>query len=333
LARVLSLSRDARVSALLASAAIALVGTVAGSVRLLPWLLDPAVPWGVALPFARGLVAVALEAAVLVGWPVGWALASCRFVERGEGRVLLALGERPIRTVGRLAPQGAALALLLSAVALVYAGDARAPGRVATELVAQARAACVRAATPTTYSIPFTDMTWLCAPGRPPRLVSRGPGAMRGALFTASDARIAGDFRAVELDDARVQLGTTPAVTVHVHALSMRGMAPWARASILPAYARAILLSLTAWAAASLAVLAVLCQAVRARAGAIVIGAIGPVAALGILRVLERASAPSAAFVLLPLAACAACAACAGLAMALPRLRHRMHTAMASRRV
>jgi hypothetical protein len=320
-------------SALVASVGIALAGVVAGGVRLLPWLLDPAVPLGVALPFARGLVAVALEAAVLVGWPVGWALASCRFVERGEARVLLALGERPMRTVGRLAPQGAALALVLGAVALVYATDARAPGRVATELVAQGRAACVRASAPTTYSIPFTEMTWLCAPGRPPRLVSRGPGAMRAAIFTASNARIASDFRGVELDDARVQFGTAPVVTVHTGALSMRGMAPWARASILPAYARAVLLALTAWAAASLAALVVLCRVVRTRAGAIVVGAIGPVAALGALRVLERASAPGAAFAVLPLAACAACAVCAALAAMLPRLRRRMRTAMASVRV
>ncbi|HEY5241342.1 MAG TPA: hypothetical protein VIJ22_07750, partial [Polyangiaceae bacterium] len=75
-----SLSRGARNTALVASGAIALVGVVAGAVRLMPWLLDPAVPWRVAAPFARGLAAVAFEAALLVGWPVGWALAACRFV-------------------------------------------------------------------------------------------------------------------------------------------------------------------------------------------------------------------------------------------------------------
>jgi hypothetical protein len=324
---VLSLPRHARTSALVASGGIALAGIVAGGVRLLPWLLDPAVPWGVALPFARGLIAVALEAAVLIGWPVGWALASYRFVERGEARVLLALGERPLRTVGRLAPQGAVLALLLSAVALVYGSDARAPGRVATELVAKARSACLRAATPTTYSVPFTEMTWLCAPGRPPILVSRGPGAMRGAVFTASDARIAGDFRSVELDQARVLVGTTPAVTIRVGALTLRGMAPWARAAILRAGERAVLLVMTGWGVASLAAFAVLRRAVRGRVGAIVLGAAGPIAALGVLRLLEREGAPPAAFALLPVAACAACGACAGLLAMLPRLRRVARTA------
>ena len=197
-------------------------------------------PWRVAAPFARGLAAVALEAALLVGWPVGWALATCRFVETGEARVLLTLGERPLRTALRLAPQGALLALALAAVALVYGSDASAPGRVATELVAQGRASCARVSTPTTYAIPFTDMTWLCAPDRSPRLVGRGPGAMRAAVLTASDARIAGDFRALELDDARLLLtaeAPQPTVAIQVASLSMRGMAPWAQASTLPACA------------------------------------------------------------------------------------------------
>jgi hypothetical protein len=315
---VLSLSRTSRTSALVASGGIALVGVVAGAVRLMPWLLDPAVPWRVAAPFARGLAAVALEAALLVGWPVGWALAACRFVESGEARVLLTLGERPARTTGRLAPQGALLALSLAAVALVYGSDATAPGRVATELVERARVSCAKAAAPTTYSIPFTQMTWLCAPDRPPRLVGRGPGAMNGVVLTAAGARIAGDFRALELDDAGILLATTPPVAVHVASLSMRGMAPWAQASTLPPYLRALLLALTAWAVASLAAYAVLRRAVRTRLGAIVVGAAGPIAALGLLRLLERADARPAAFALLPLVASGACA---GLAALLSRLR------------
>lgn len=316
---VLSLPRAARSLALVASGGIALVGVVAGAVRLMPWLLDPAVPWRVAAPFARGLAAVALEAALLVGWPVGWALAACRFVESGEARVLLTLGERPARTTARLAPQGALLGLALAAVALVYGSDVRAPGRVATELLAHARVACARADHATTYAVPFTDMTWLCAPGRAPRLAGRAPGAMSGLFVTAADARIAGDFRAVELDDARILAPTTPPLEVHVTSLSMRGMAPWAQASTLPAALRALLLAVTAWAVASLAAYAVLRRAVRTRFGAILVGAAGPVAALGLLRLLERADARPLAFALLP---AAACAACGGMAVLLSRLRH-----------
>lgn len=317
---MLPLPRLARASALVASLAIALVGIVAGSVRLLPWLLDPAVPWRVAAPFARGLAAVALEAALLVGWPVGWALACVRFVESGEARVLQTLGESPVATVRRLAPQGAALAALLAAVALVYGSDASAPGRVATELLGQARVSCEQASTPTTYAIPFTDMTWLCVPGREPRLVGRAPGGLAGAVVTARDARIAGDFRAVDLDDADVALTST--VRVRVASLSLHGMAPWASGSTLPASLRALLLALTAWSAASLAVWGALRRdpgVGTSRAGAIALGAAGPLAALGLLRLLERADARPVAFLVVLPASALACAAAIALLSSLRR--------------
>jgi hypothetical protein len=304
-----------------ASAGIALAGTVAGAVRLLPWLLDPGVPWRVAAPFARGLAAVALEAALLIGWPIGWAVASFRFVESGEERVLLTLGERPEQTViKRLAPQGAVLALALAAVALVYGSDANAPGRVVTELIAQARHACTTAPAPLTYSVPFTGLTWLCAPGREPRLVGTAPGGLSGALVSARSARIAGDFRALDLDDARILLPGESPVSAHVAELTMHGMAPWARASTLPAALRAPLLALAAWASGSLAAYAVLRRAARTRLGVLFLGAAGPLGALGLLRLFERAGAPAAAFLLLPVAACAACALAAGAgAVAGPR--------------
>src|SRR5580704_12630726 len=157
------LALSARVAALVATAILALVGLLAGAVRVLPWLLDPAVPWRVAQPFARGLAAIAIEAALLVGWPIGWALACFRFVERGEARVLQTLGQPPLETVARLMPRGTPLALALGAVALVYASDATAPGHVLTDLIAGAQTSCEDARTPATYSIPFTDLTWLCA--------------------------------------------------------------------------------------------------------------------------------------------------------------------------
>jgi hypothetical protein len=310
--------RSARNTSLVASGAIALVGVVAGAVRLLPWLLDPAVPLGVAAPFARGLVAVALEASIFVGWPVGCALACFAFVERGEARLLQTLGERPIATVFRLAPQGVGLAALLGVVTLVYGSDANAPGRVATELVATARASCARAEVPTTYSIPFTEMTWLCAPGREPLLVGSPAGALSSAVITARDARIAGDFRAVDLDDARLLFSAPSAVAMHVASLSLRRMPPWARASTLPAPLRAVLFSLAAWLAAWLAAYAVLRRAARTRLAAIVLGASGPLAALGSVRMLEQSNAPPVAFAVVPVV-CAI--ASMGVGALLPRLR------------
>jgi hypothetical protein len=328
---VLPLPRLARVSAIVASLAIALVGVVASAVRLLPWLLDPSVPWRVAAPFARGLAAVALEAALLVGWPVGWALACVRFVESGEARVLVSLGESPLATVRRLAPHGALLALALGAVSLVYGGDATAPGQVATELVAQAGVSCAQATQPVTYAIPFTEMTWLCAPDRAPRIVGRAPGGLAGAVLSARSARIAGDFRAIELQDAHVLMPAAASaaggVELSVGVLSLHGMAPWASASTLPPWLRALLLAASAWLTASVSAFVVLLRATARRAGrlgALAIGASGPLAALGLLRILERADAPARAFVLLPLAAAAACLVMSAL---LSRLRWPWRTA------
>jgi hypothetical protein len=315
-------ARSARSASLVASGAIAMVGVVAGAVRLLPWLLDPSVPWAVAAPFARGLAAVALEAALFLGWPVGSALASFRLVESGEARVLQTLGERPARTVARLAPQAITLALALGAVALVYGSDASAPGRVATELVARARSSCERARAPATYAIPFTEMTWLCSPGREPRLVGSAPGTMSSAVITAKDARIAGDFRVLELDDARVLFPGSPPVGMHVATLSMHGMAPWARASTLPAPLRALLFALSAWIASSLAAYAVLRGATSTRLGALLLGAVGPLAALGLLRFLELRGAAPSAFALVP-GACASAVVLAALLLSRLRLTER----------
>ncbi len=332
--RVLAFPRSAWRSAVVACASVAAAGLLAGAVRLLPWLLDPAVPWSVAAPFARALMAVALEAAVLVGWPVGWALGAFRCVESGEARVLLTLGERPEATILRLARQGTVFAALLAAGSRVYGSDAGAPGRVATELVAQARIPCAEARSPKTYAIPFTEMTWLCAPGREPRLVGSAPGAMSGAFLTARGARIAGDFRAIALDDARLLLPTRPPISIHVASLSLHGIAPWARASSIPAGLRAVALVVAAAGSAGLAAFAVLLRAVRGRLGAGALGAVGPVVALGVLRALERRSyfsdARSLLVVLVPLAALASCAAAAALPAALSRLRHKRLTASTS---
>jgi hypothetical protein len=311
---MIPLERAARTSAATASLLIALAGIAAGAVRILPWLLDPDVPWQVAAPFARGLAALALESALVVGWPIGWTLACFRSVESGEARVLQTLGEGPARTVARLAPQGVMFALLLSTVSFVSGADATAPGRIATELLAAGRDSCASAAEPSTIVVPFTGMTWLCGAGREPRLAGAVPGAVgKDAVVTAKSARIAGDFRSAELEDARLLVagqGRTP-FAVHVADLFIHGMSPWARASTLMPALRALLLALAAWATSSVAAYGALRLAVRGRVGAILLGAAGPTAALGLTRALERAEMRAGAFALVPLAACMAAATAA----------------------
>lgn len=314
------LARNAAQAVWVSTAALGLAGLVAGAVRVLPWLLDPSVPWRVAAPFARSLAAAAAEAALLVGWPVGWSLACFRFVESGEARVLRTLGERPSETVARLAWQGAGLGVLLAFVAVLYGRDASAPGRVATELVAQGRVACEAADAPTTLAIPFTEFTWLCAPGREPRLVGAPPGALSQVVVSARDARIAGDFRSLDLDDAHVLFPAAEPVAVHVAALSMRGMAPWAAASTLSPAIRALLLASSAAVAAGVGAYLALRGAAKSRLGTLAMAATGPLSALGLIRFFERAGVGAGAFVLVPLAG-GVCTLALGAGVALARQR------------
>lgn len=333
--------------AVVASLLVLLAALVGAAVRLLPWVLDPSIPWATLAPFARSLLAVAVEAALLTGWPVGWALAAARLVERGEARVLASLGERPSQTLFRLAPQAALFVALLSFTSVALGRDAAAPGRIVGALLAEGRAACApstearvnaganarpRRSPPATHAVPFVAATWLCAPGGP-RLVGRTP--IGGLVFTATDARVSDDLRRIDLDDARLALaGSTKsegALTfrVHVGTLTLKGLAPFAQASSLPPWLRALVVTASGLAAASAAVFALL-ELRRRRVGtvaAVAIGAAGPLAALGALRGLELRIPEVAsggwlfAFLLVPIAAVLAVAAAAAVAALLPVAR------------
>jgi hypothetical protein len=321
--------------AALASLLILVAALVGTAVRLLPWVLDPTIPWATLAPFARSLLAVAVEAAVLTGWPVGWALAAARLVERGEAGVLASLGEAPSQTVTRLLPQAAVWVVILGFTSMALGRDAAAPGRIVRALIDEGRAACTQSHKwPATHAVPFVAATWLCWPGAEgPRLVGRAP--LGGVVFTSTGARVSDDLRRIDLDDARLALPTEKGeggltLRVHVSTLSLRGLAPWAQASSIPPALRAVVMTLSGVFAASAAVLALL-KLPRRRVGSVVavaIGVSGPLAALAALRGLELRVPEAAsgawllAFVLVPIAAVAAVAAASVFAALLPVARH-----------
>jgi hypothetical protein len=289
-------------AATLASLLVASVAFGAGAVRLLPWCLDPAVPWRVLVPFARGVGVLALEAAMLLGWPLGVALALQVRVERGEWRGLEALGERPIVAAARLLPSLLAPAVILVLASFLSARDASDPGRVANELLEGGRVACAATDDTKALRVPIVDATWLCVPGRTPRLLARAPGPLGGLLVTAERVRVAGDFRGLELEDVRTTLRAQH-VKLHVGRLSLRGLAPWTRASSFPAWERALLLVVSLAASVLGAALAALRGAVTGRVTGTIVGASGPVATLLLMRALERADAAPFAYMALPAAA------------------------------
>lgn len=306
---------------------------VGAAVRLLPWVLDPTIGWVMLAPFAKSLFSVAIEAAVVTGWGVGWALSAQRLVERGEARVLASLGESPARTILRLAPQAALLSAILAFTSIALGREAAAPGRVVDRLLVDGRAACASASAPDARSVPFVSATWLCSGNGDAHLVGRSP--LGGIVFTAAKAHVSEDLRRIELDDARLVLDDArlvldaPRVRVHVGSLVLRGLAPWARASSLPPFLRAIVVIFSGLAAASAAVWALLRVRSRRIGGiaATAMGAAGPLAALGALRSLEVRMPESepgvwlALFAFVPLAAALAVAAMVALVTLLPEAR------------
>jgi hypothetical protein len=313
------LDRQALTSALYAIGAVALVASLGGLVRVLPWLLDPSVTFRLAAPFARGLLALALEASVLVGWPLGWALAAARLVERGEARALATLGQSPTEIVLHLGPQAIALAGVLGVVSFLGGLDASAPGRVVSDLIASGRESCAAADEPQTYAVPFADVTWLCAPGFAPRLVGRGPGRLASTRFTAQAARASGDLREIDLDDANVHLATAGGVDVRVSRLRLRGLSPFAEASGVPPLARALALAFAAALVAVGTARGVLTGALRGRLAAIVAAAAGSLATLGAMRWIDRAGGGWAATLAIPPLALAVGILATGLLSRLPR--------------
>jgi hypothetical protein len=328
--------------ALTASLVLFVVAVAASLVRVLPFLLDPRVPLRAAWPFARGLLGLAGEASLLVGWPIGWAIATARRVDRGEARLFALLGESPWRTALRLLPEAAALSLALGAVSLAGGKDAEAPGGVVDALLAQARASCAHATKPAAYAVPLANATWLCRPRE-----SGGPVDVRLALdasaffgassapVTATSAEVAGDLRAIDLTDARFSVfsadastdsgaGATPLFRLHAGHVHLQGLPPWARASSLAAWARALMIVASAFFASTIAVAKLL--ATRASPGpwlALASGAAGPLAALGVLRLLETRGTAPLAFVLVPIAAALAAWAFATVADRFARLPSR----------
>jgi hypothetical protein len=204
--------------------------------------------------------------------------------------------------------------------------DAAAPGRVVDTLLREGRAACVTTDSPDARSVPFVSASWLCSGKGDAHLVGRSP--IGGVVFTAANAHASDDLRRIDLDDARLVIDA-PRVRVHVGSLVLHGLAPWARASSLPPFLRAIVVMLSGLLGASAAVYALLRVRSRRFGGiaATAMGASGPLAALGALRSLEvriPESDPGAwllLFALVPLAAALAVAAVVAVVTLLPEAR------------
>src|SRR5690606_37509964 len=217
----------------------------AALVRLLPWLLSPEVPLGVALPFAKALVAVAFEAAFLVGVPAGCGLGTALFVERGEARALHSLGVSPLGLSLRALPVIFGCSLLgLVATSLAQSSTDN-PGRFARALVERGREGC-ESARPRSVSVPIVGVTWLCFEQGPPRVT--GPVPESGGRAWSSARTIGGTddcavFEASDVYVATPQGAARFRFALHVVTARVAGLPAWGKSSPLGLLERGALLA------------------------------------------------------------------------------------------
>jgi hypothetical protein len=201
------------------------VALLGATVRLLPWLAAKEVPLRTSLVFAEVLAARGAEVAVLVGFPVGAAIAAALFVERGEARALAALGVGPSRLIVGMGPL--AVAAVLCSIVMARP-KASAADEFVGKLVGSGRSVCRGEGAPTRVDVPLVSLSWLClATG--PRLVGAVPGLRRDLWFAAAELRAAPGGRGLIVDDLRV-VGRDPDLSLHAGS---------ARISVLPRGPRA----------------------------------------------------------------------------------------------
>jgi hypothetical protein len=196
------------------------VALVGASVRLLPWLVARDVPLETSLVFAEVLAARGAEVAVLIGLPVGTAIAAALFVERGEARALAALGVRPLRLAAGLVPL--AVATVLSSIAVARSTETPTTNEFVGRLVGSGRRVCAGARPPRRVDVPLVSMSWLCfATG--PRLVGAVPGLRSELWFTAADLRGFAGERGLIVDDLRV-VGPNLGLSLHATEARVSGL-------------------------------------------------------------------------------------------------------------
>lgn len=295
------IERQALRSAAVATAFLSGLALLAGAVRVLPLTLDPELPWAVAAPFARAVAWLALEVAVAVGWPLGWALALASCVDRGEARVHALLGRSPRDVLAGFAPQAIVFAALLFSISWLAARDAERPGRVLGELIESSRLTCASSEAPRSIPVPFLDARWLCAgeeSASPPRLLLRPP-RPRGAIVTATRATLSGDVREIRLEEVHLHVGRGD---LAVRELWVRGLPPLLTSATIRPLGRASAVMAAALAVAFGLAALVLRRRMSNRLVALGAAALSMGAAFGVLRLVDRAGGRELLLPLVPLA-------------------------------
>jgi hypothetical protein len=200
---------------------------LSATVRLLPWALASDVAWGPLGVFARGVLVVGFETALLVSLPVAWALAAASLNDKGEARACLLTGASPWALARSTAPLGLALSLVMLWPSALWGRDASQAGFVVRGLVRAARDGCDPALRPVS-EVPLARATWLCPPEGPARLV-----ASLGTNLAASveGVRVAEDLRTLWAEEISLDVRGPPLVHLQAREGVLTGLPPFARAA------------------------------------------------------------------------------------------------------
>lgn len=207
---------------------------VIGGLRLWPSVSGEHLPLALIWPFARPLLAAALELAFLVSVPVALGIAATSPAAASWQATALA---------------SASLAIGLGAfsfgTSLWLDGRGSSPGQLATELVASARESCADSALRAEVTVPLLGFAWACEPGRAPRLHGRAPLGKK-VTFEASAIALGEDLKRIALEHFTLAFALPPIqVQVHARQATLSGLPPWGRSRRTPVGLRICLFTLS----------------------------------------------------------------------------------------
>lgn|GEM_PF-1051076 len=290
-----------------------------GGLRLWPRISEQHLPASLIWPFARPLLAAALELAFLVSVPVALGIAaSMRSARAADGASWRATAWATCVLVVGLGGLSFGLSFLLD-------GRGTSPGQLATELVTSARESCVESAPRAEVTVPMLGFAWVCEAGRAPELQGHAP-VGKQATFRAAAIALSADLKRIALDGFTLAFPlATYRMQVRVHAkqATLSGLPPWGRSRRIPLGLRVCLFTLSAGLSAyGVGRLASRTPWLPAWAGAL-LGACASAGLWWATAWLERQEPHSATYLALPAAGVAG-AALAGVAiLGVQRLRLR----------
>jgi hypothetical protein len=281
-----------------------------GGLRLWPRISGQHLPLTLIWPFARPLLAAALEIAFLVSVPVALGVAaSLRSARSAEPVSWRGTAWATCWLVFGLGAFSFGLSFWLD-------GSGTSPGQLATELVASARDSCVESAPRAEVNVPMLGFAWVCEAGHVPQLQGRAP-IGKQATFRAAAIALGDDLKRIALDGFTLAFPLTAfqiQVEVHAKHATLSGLPPWGRSRRIPLALRVCLFTCSAGLSAyGVGRLASLSPWLPAWAGAL-LGACASGCLWWAMTWLERQEPHSATYLVLPAAGLAG-AALAGLAL------------------